>query len=184
MSARLPEWSPRDNDGEKGSVKTIDTIGPLVSLLMVPRKLRVQYPGAIYHIMNRGDRREAIFADTRTAPDFFTRAALSNRAAREKRFQAVAPLPALVFRFHNQQRILPVAGSGKRFLGAIRVTAHRTGSAGSWINPKHLPVATCFHFGHVDGKGSPCCLDTPSSTGHLYGVQPGSAPVRWYYRRW
>jgi len=29
----------------------------------VPRKLRVQYPGAIYHIMNRGDRREAIFKD-------------------------------------------------------------------------------------------------------------------------
>jgi len=25
------------------------------------RKLRVQYPGAIYHVMNRGDRREAIF---------------------------------------------------------------------------------------------------------------------------
>ncbi len=27
------------------------------------RKLRVQYPGAIYHVMNRGDRREPIFAD-------------------------------------------------------------------------------------------------------------------------
>lgn len=27
------------------------------------RKLRVQYPGAIYHIMNRGDRREPIFKD-------------------------------------------------------------------------------------------------------------------------
>jgi putative transposase len=25
------------------------------------RKLRVQYPGAIYHVMNRGDRREPIF---------------------------------------------------------------------------------------------------------------------------
>ena len=23
------------------------------------RKLRVEYPGAIYHVMNRGDRREA-----------------------------------------------------------------------------------------------------------------------------
>ncbi len=29
------------------------------------RKLRIQYPGAIYHVMNRGDRREAIFADDR-----------------------------------------------------------------------------------------------------------------------
>jgi putative transposase len=27
------------------------------------RKLRVQYPGAIYHLMNRGDRREEIFRD-------------------------------------------------------------------------------------------------------------------------
>src|SRR5689334_1000340 len=27
------------------------------------RKLRVQYPGAMYHVMNRGDHREAIFTD-------------------------------------------------------------------------------------------------------------------------
>ncbi|MBM3758494.1 MAG: transposase, partial [Acidobacteria bacterium] len=27
----------------------------------MPRQLRVQYPGAIYHVMNRGDRREEIF---------------------------------------------------------------------------------------------------------------------------
>ena len=27
------------------------------------RKLRVEYPGAIYHLLNRGDRREAIFRD-------------------------------------------------------------------------------------------------------------------------
>ncbi|HEV2208896.1 MAG TPA: transposase [Verrucomicrobiae bacterium] len=29
----------------------------------MPRKLRVQYPGAIYHLMNRGDRRDEIFED-------------------------------------------------------------------------------------------------------------------------
>ena len=29
------------------------------------RKLRIEYPGAIYHVMNRGDRREAIFHDDR-----------------------------------------------------------------------------------------------------------------------
>ena len=27
------------------------------------RKLRVEYPGAVYHVMNRGDRREPIFRD-------------------------------------------------------------------------------------------------------------------------
>jgi REP element-mobilizing transposase RayT len=29
----------------------------------MPRKLRVQYAGAIYHLMNRGDRREPVFLD-------------------------------------------------------------------------------------------------------------------------
>ncbi len=29
----------------------------------MPRQLRIQYPGAIDHVMNRGDRREEIFAD-------------------------------------------------------------------------------------------------------------------------
>ena len=29
----------------------------------VPRKLRIEYPGAVYHVMNRGDRRENIFLD-------------------------------------------------------------------------------------------------------------------------
>ena len=27
------------------------------------RKLRLQYPGAVYHVMNCGDRREDIFVD-------------------------------------------------------------------------------------------------------------------------
>ena len=29
------------------------------------RKLRVEYEGAIYHVMNRGDRREKIYLDDR-----------------------------------------------------------------------------------------------------------------------
>jgi len=29
----------------------------------MPRALRVEYEGAIYHVMNRGDRREDIFFD-------------------------------------------------------------------------------------------------------------------------
>ena len=27
------------------------------------RKLRIEYPGAMYHVMNRGDQREDIFRD-------------------------------------------------------------------------------------------------------------------------
>ena len=34
------------------------------------RKLRVEYPGAIYHLMNRGDRREPIFKDDRDRQRF------------------------------------------------------------------------------------------------------------------
>ena len=49
--------------GEKGSVKTIDTKLHLRIPSPMPRKLRVQYPGAIYHLINRGDRREPIFKD-------------------------------------------------------------------------------------------------------------------------
>jgi putative transposase len=34
------------------------------------RKLRVEYPGAIYHVLNRGDRREPIFKDDRDRQAF------------------------------------------------------------------------------------------------------------------
>ena len=29
----------------------------------MPRQLRLEFPGAIYHVINRGDRREEIFRD-------------------------------------------------------------------------------------------------------------------------
>ena len=29
----------------------------------MPRPLRIEYPGALYHVMSRGDQREAIFWD-------------------------------------------------------------------------------------------------------------------------
>ncbi len=34
------------------------------------RKLRIQYPSAIYHVLNRGDRREAIFLDQKDRKRF------------------------------------------------------------------------------------------------------------------
>src|SRR5579859_4039299 len=46
-----------------GSVLDIDIYGRVVRGLGMARKLRVEYPGAIYHVINRGDRREAIFRD-------------------------------------------------------------------------------------------------------------------------
>jgi len=41
----------------------------------MPRQLRIEYPGAIYHMMNRGDRRETIFqAETQpTRPELVSK---------------------------------------------------------------------------------------------------------------
>jgi putative transposase len=36
----------------------------------MPRKIRVEYPGAIYHVLSRGDRREDIFLDDVDRQDF------------------------------------------------------------------------------------------------------------------
>jgi hypothetical protein len=36
------------------------------------RQVRVEYPGAIYQVMNRGDRREPIFRDDRDWDDLLT----------------------------------------------------------------------------------------------------------------
>ena len=36
------------------------------------RKLRLEYPGAIYHVMNRGDHREPIFRDDHDREQFLT----------------------------------------------------------------------------------------------------------------
>lgn len=38
----------------------------------MPRPLRVEFAGAIYHLMNRGDRRESIFLDDRDRKTFLT----------------------------------------------------------------------------------------------------------------
>jgi REP element-mobilizing transposase RayT len=36
----------------------------------MPRKLRVEYPGAIYHVMSRGNGRQNIFRDDVDRQDF------------------------------------------------------------------------------------------------------------------
>jgi putative transposase len=41
----------------------------------MPRNLRVEFPGAIYHVMSRGDRREDIFRDDVDLQDFLKRLA-------------------------------------------------------------------------------------------------------------
>jgi hypothetical protein len=41
-------------------------------LWVMARKLRVQCPGALYHVMNRGDRREAMFRDDLDRREFMS----------------------------------------------------------------------------------------------------------------
>jgi hypothetical protein len=36
----------------------------------MPRKVRLQYPGALYHVLSRGGRREAIFLNNVDRQDF------------------------------------------------------------------------------------------------------------------
>ena len=36
----------------------------------MPRQRRVEYPGAIYHVMSRGDRKEAIYLNDVDRQDF------------------------------------------------------------------------------------------------------------------
>ena len=44
--------------------------GFAVLTITMPRPLRIQFPGAIYHLMNRGDRREPIFRDDQDRRSF------------------------------------------------------------------------------------------------------------------
>ena len=56
------------------------------------RKFRVQYPGAIYHVMNRGDQREAVFRDDEDRQKLL---AALGEACRKTEWPAVAPPPFL-----------------------------------------------------------------------------------------
>jgi hypothetical protein len=47
----------------KGSVLDIGNWSGAGYSHVMARKVRIEYPGAIYHIMNRGDRRDPIFKD-------------------------------------------------------------------------------------------------------------------------
>jgi hypothetical protein len=54
-----------------GPELTIDTAATFeVMNAVMPRPLRIQYAGARYHLMSRGDRREAIFYDDADRVEF------------------------------------------------------------------------------------------------------------------
>ena len=53
----------RSSRGKQVSLITIDTAVAQSTAGCMARALRIQYPGAIYHAMNRGDQREDIVRD-------------------------------------------------------------------------------------------------------------------------
>ena len=59
----------------------VDWAGYTIYLEKMPRKRRVEYAGALYPVMSRGDRREDIFLDAVDRHDFIkTLAEASQRA--------------------------------------------------------------------------------------------------------
>jgi putative transposase len=55
------------------------------------RKLRIEYPGAMHHVMNRGDQREAVFRDDEGRQKFLV---TLDEACRKTEWPAVAPVAA------------------------------------------------------------------------------------------
>src|SRR5258708_2312603 len=47
----------------KGQAVPIDINGYFWWRVVMPRRMRVEFAGAVYHVLDRGDRREAIFRD-------------------------------------------------------------------------------------------------------------------------
>ena len=61
------------DDGSNHSLvrsSIIDQGSSAVYYSAMPRKLRIQYPGAMYHLMSRGDRSERVFLDDVDRHDF------------------------------------------------------------------------------------------------------------------
>ena len=91
------------------------------------RKLRVQYPGAICHVMNRGDRREPIFADDSDRELFFKRQRYANMRDR--------PLFAA-----ESAAILARFSAGRSMAARTAITAMTT-SISIRVKPEVDPVA-------------------------------------------
>src|SRR5665213_1040420 len=72
---------------------------------LMPRQIRIEYPGAIYHVLSRGDRRGAIFRDDGDCHDFIKTLA---EACQKTGFQihAFCPVSYTHLRAHETGRNL------------------------------------------------------------------------------
>ena len=99
------------------------------------RKLRVEYPGAIYHVLNRGNRREPSFRDHADRPHPRVRDRNPRRGVRQD-WLAVSCLRPQAESFSSGGRDDPVPLCGiagmKWFLGTCTGRFHAVASG--WIN--------------------------------------------------
>jgi hypothetical protein len=76
----------------------------------MPRKLRIEYSGAMYHVMSRGDRREKIYLDDVDRQDFIKTLAEASKC----RFSLLTLInrrrPRLARRKHPHHRAHPERG--------------------------------------------------------------------------
>jgi len=90
----------------------------------MPRKLRVQYPGAIYHVMNRGDRRDPIFGDDQDRRRFLETLG-QTREKTGSQVHASGDNPVESRYCELQQPILPLADDNNDAQAAGNVAAWR-----------------------------------------------------------
>ncbi|MEK7678463.1 MAG: hypothetical protein AAB676_21765 [Verrucomicrobiota bacterium] len=62
-SSSWPQTSNLHQAGNQKKTIPIEEWGVVACDLSMTCKLRIEYPGAIYHVMNRGDHREDVFRD-------------------------------------------------------------------------------------------------------------------------
>ncbi len=90
--------------------------------MSMPRKLRLEYPGAIYHVMSRGDRREDIFLDDVDRQDFLKTLA---EACQKTGWQ----VPGYCLMRNHYHVVLETTLSMKAIAGRVRLGTSKSANA-------------------------------------------------------
>jgi hypothetical protein len=107
----------------------------------MPRQLRVEYSGAIYHVINRGDRREDIFKDDQDRRRFLS--TLDEACAKTEwqvhayclmrnHFHLVIETPSFAGGLPSGKLALTDTAGGPGALQTLRNFQARFGSSGRW----------------------------------------------------
>lgn len=130
------------------------------------RKLRIQYPGAIYHVMNRGDHQERIFCDDEDRKGCLKSVCdyVHLNPVRAGLLRPEQPLEA--YRWSSYPGYLADATPRPAWLRVDRLRAQTTVSV-SWI-ARRLAMGTRGHLAHLLYlKGHPGAAPEPSNQAGL-----------------